>query len=233
MLDKSVKSWATPLFFSGLAWLAVWYAVDWVGSQVWILAIVFLGTVLLAVAIANLWEYVRERNQQGFEFRQSTLTRTSDARLFEEARLLAAQSPELAGELAKRVGRPDLILFQNRQGRRAQIKLAGSDVTLQFALDVLGRSDDVHMAAQRNYQDSTYLFDPNREMPDRKQWVQLNWILSREGLVTRYVPNQATNTPPLWLPPWTPARIRENWLLPGDLLEILKPYLVDEKDESL
>ena len=130
--------------------------------------------------------------------------------------------------MARRVGRPDLILYPTRQGRRAQIKIAGSDTTLQFALKALQMSDDVYMVAQRQFGDSTYTFDANREIPDRKQWMQLNWILAREGMVQRYVPNAATNTAPMWLPPWTPQQILDNWLIPPDLVEVLQKHVFDE-----
>lgn len=231
MRDKTVNSWAIPAMFSGFAWLAVWYLINWLGPQVWIAAVGLVGVALMSAAVANLSEYLAERQQAAFDFRQSAVSRTPESILFQEARLLAAQSPELAAELAKRVGRPDLILFSSRQGRRPQIKLAGSDVTLQFALKVLSLSDEVNMAAQRNFGEGTYLYDPNHEMPDRQQWRQLNWLLAREGMATRYVPNEKTNTPPMWLPPWTPARILENWLLPSDLLEVFEPYL-KIKDEG-
>jgi hypothetical protein len=232
MNEKNVSSWAMPGALSGFAWIGLWYAIEWFGSQAWQLAIMVVAVVLMAAAVANLWEYARERNLEAFKEQQESLTRTPDALLFQEARMLAAQSPELAGELARRVGRPDLILFPSKQGRQALIRLAGGGVTLPVALEGVGLSGDVNMAAQRNFSESTYLYDPNHEMPDRKQWMQLNWILAREGMVTRYVPNQATNTAPMWLPPWTPARIVENWLLPSDLLKILEPYLVDEEVEA-
>lgn len=232
MSEKTVGSWAWPSLLAGCAWIGLWYAFDWAGPQIWLLLIALLGVVLMATAIAHLVEYVADYRAAAFEMRQATLLKTSDSNLMLEARLLAAQSPELAGELARRVGRPDLILFPTRQGRRAQIRLAGSDVTLQFALKVLALSDDIYMAAQRQFGDGTYLYDANRELPDRKQWQQFNWVLAREGMVQRYVPNQATNTAPMWLPPWTPQQVLDNWLLPGDLAEILQKHLIDETEKG-
>jgi hypothetical protein len=196
------------------------------------LVIVLCGVIFLAAASANLWEYLAERRLAVFERQNSALSHSTDARLFEEARMLAAQSPELAAEMARRMGRPDLILFPSRQGRRALIRLAGSEVTLQFALKVLNLSDDLNMAAMRNFSDNTYLYDPNREIPDRQQWKQFNWILAQEGMVTRYVPNEATNSAPMWVPPWTPARVADNWLLPKDMLSIFEPYMLEETVEA-
>jgi hypothetical protein len=230
MVNKSVWSWSWPFLVSGLAAVGLWYGVTWYGAQAWQLVLVLIWVLAVAMGAANLWEYWRERQMQAFAVQHDALTHSADARLFEEARLLAAQSPELAGEIAHRIGRPDLILFPTRAGKRAQIKVAGTDVTLQFAIKALMLSDDVYFCAQRNFADGTYFYDPNREIPDRKQWMQLNWILAREGMCTRYVHGAATNTAPMWLPPWTPARVLDNWILPADLLDTLKPYLV--KDEA-
>ena len=228
MIERTVSSWAWPGFLAGVVSVGFWYAYEYFGSQVWLLVIAMAVVILVSVAIANLVAYIRERGTADMEARQSALTRSADATLMAEARQLASQSPELAAEIARRIGRPDLILFPSQQGRRAQVKLAGSDVTLQFALDALSRSDDVYFVAQRNYQDGTFIFDTNRDLPDRQQWMQLNWLLSREGMVQRYVPGVTTNTAPMWLPPWTPQRVLDNWLLPADLVEILKSRLTGD-----
>lgn len=232
MLEKNVGSWAWPAMLSGFTVVAFYYALITFGRQLWLLCIIILGVVLFAMAMANLFEYISERRAMALDQQTNTLARTADSVLMAEARMLAAQSPELAGELARRVGRPDLILFPARQGRKAQIKLAGSDVTLQFALKALNMSDDVNMVAQRQFSEATYLYDSNREMPDRKQWQQFNWLLAREGMVQRYVPNMATNSAPMWLPPWTPQRILDNWLLPAELVELLNQYVQEEPEEN-
>ena len=121
MNEKTVGSWAFPGFLAGCTVVGLYYAYTFFGTQIWLLVIALLAVVLLAIAIAHLMEYVADYQATAFEMRQATLVRTSDSTLMLEARLLAAQSPELAGELARRVGRPDLILFPTRQGRRAQI----------------------------------------------------------------------------------------------------------------
>lgn len=228
MKQISVWGWAWPGLLGGWAWIGLYYGYEMIGPQLWLLGIALLATVLTAVFVAKLAEYLQERQAAMFDERQLSLTMTADATLLEQARLLATESPELAAEMARRIGRPDLILYPSQQGRRAQIKLAGSDVTLQFALDVLRRSDDTHMAAQRSYQDGTYIYDANRDVADRQQWMQLNWLLSREAMVQRYVPSLATNTAPMWLPPWTRQRIRDHWLLPDDLVDLLKKQIVGE-----
>jgi hypothetical protein len=232
MNERSVRDWAWPGFWAGCAWIGLWYAVEFFGRQVWELVIVIMAVVLMAVAVVNLVEYLQERKDQAIELRQSILTMTPDALLMRESRMLAVQSPELAGELARRIGRPDMILFPNRAGKHAQIKIAGSDVTLQFAIKVLQLSNDIAMVAQRQFSDATYLYDANREMPDRKQWVQLNWVWSQEGICQRYVPGATVNTPPMWLPPWNPQRILDNWLLPSDLMEMLQSQMMDYKVEE-
>lgn len=231
MYEKRVRDWAIPAIISGLLWLGLFFANQNYGDQFWMLAVALMAFVGSAVTVAKFWEYVSEKIDERVTHRQHVLSYSSDAHLLEEARLLAAQSPELAGELAKRIGRPDLILFPTRGGRRPQIKLAGSEVTLQFALDALNRSDDIYYVAQRNYLDGTHHWDPNKDISDRQQWMQLNWILSRDGICQRYVPNQATNTAPMWLPPWTPQRVMELWLLPIDLVATLKPF-VETQDET-
>lgn len=227
LYEKSVWSWVTPGMFAGFAMVGTIYAEQAWGFQMWLALPLLLMVLCAAVAMANFSEFVAERNLAAMERRQAMLAETGDTQLMREARMLATQSPELAAEMARRIGRPDLILFPSRQGRQAQIKLAGTDVTLQFALHLLERSSNDSMEAQRNYSDKTHNWDPNHEVYDRQQWMQLNWLWARDGICTRYVPNQDTNRPPLWLPPWTPERIMALWLLPDELRHVLKVYLVD------
>jgi hypothetical protein len=223
MDDKTAKDWAWPLLFGTLFGMAALYADLMLHLAIWIIApMVAAGGVLLAVAIANFIQYAREQEDWLLRSRQMALSITPDTEIFRSARELAAQSPELAGELAKRFGRPDLIVFPHRQGKQAQIKLSGSDVTLQFALDALNKSDEAHFAAMRNYQDNTYHYDPNHEITDRAQWQQLNWLMARDGICVRYVPGQVTNTPPMWVPPWKPESVRDNWLIPESVVEVLR-----------
>lgn len=232
MFDKKIRDWLWPGFICGLSGFGWWYAVEVVGTQAWQFFIALIFLISLAAMIANFLEYLTERKLALLDRQNSVLTYSSDVRLFEAARGLAAQSPELAAEMARKVGRPDLILFQSRQGRQAVARLAGSDVTIQFAMRVLELSDDIHMAAMRNFADGTFKYDPNKELSDRDQWKQLNWIWSQEGMVTRYVPNEATHNAPMWLPPWNPVRVRDFWLMPGELRETLKTYLEESVEAS-
>lgn len=230
MEDKTPGSWLWPLFFTICFGIAALYADLVMRLSPWLIAmLVVAGGVLLAGAIANFVQYAREQESYWFHNRQMDMAITPDGEMFRNAKDLAAQSPELAGEVAKRMGRPDLILFPTRQGKQAQIRLSGSQVTLQFALYVLSMSDEKSMMAQRKVSDGTYLFDPNREITDRAQWVELNHLWARESIVTRYIPNLPTNQPPMWLRPWTPERILENWLLTQDMLDTLRPYFLDEE----
>jgi hypothetical protein len=223
--EKSASYWGVPAIWAGSLWIGLAYAYRFYGEQLWQLLVMLVAAVASAWALANLWEYITEKRQWARSEQQHALSLSSDVRLFEEATKLAIQAPELAAEMAHRIGRPDLILFPSRKGRRAQIKLAGSEVTLQFALEALRMSDDTHYVAQRNYLDSTHSFDPNRDVTDRQQWMQFNWILAQDGMCQRYVPGLATNTAPMWLPPWTPQRVLDLWLLPDDLVETLKPFI--------
>lgn len=231
MNDKNISSWSIPAFLAGCAFVGLYYAQVYFGLQLWLVLIALLGVVLISAAVANLVEYIVQKRADALEIQTSMLSRTADSVLMSEARMLAAHSPELASEMAKRVGRPDLILFTTQQGRQAQIKLAGSEVTLQFALKVLNLSDDIYMAAQRNFSEGTYLYDSNREMPDRKQWQQLNWLLARDSIVQRYVPGMVTNLAPMWLPPWNPQRILDNWLMPTETIETLQQLLNERTEE--
>lgn len=232
MYEKTEKDWAAPGFGSGLFVVVAVYAYSVFGAQWWIAILLLAGGVLFASAVANLYQYIRQTQAMDLMERQRAMSITADSQVFDSARYLAAQSPELAGELAKRFGRPDLVLLPHRQGKRAQIKLAGSDVTIEFALDALNKSDERYFVAQRNYADSTYHYDGNKEISDRMQWKQLNWILARDGICTRYVEGQITNTPPMWLPPWTAASVRENWLFPVYLADLLKPWIITEDENK-
>ena len=231
MYDKTtVKDWAAPAFFSGLCWIGLVYVYRTFGAHLWMALVILAGVVLLAMAISHFLEYVNDQASMALRDRMSNLAITADAEIFRAARDLAAQSPEMAGEMAKRFGRPDLILLPHRQGKHAQILVAGSDVTLKFALDALMKSTDKSYAAQRIYSDGTYHYDSNRVNTDRAQWMTFNWILARDGICTRYVPGQVTNEAPSWLPPWNPDRVRDNWLIPADLLETIRPYLAVEEE---
>jgi hypothetical protein len=231
MNEKTVRDWAFPAFFAGMAWLGLFYGVENFGVQMWVSVVVLVAILLTAVTVAHYAEYARAQRENSLAARQILLLETPDSRLMNEARQLAVSSPDLAAEMAKRIGRPDLILFPSRQGRRPQIKIAGSDVTLQFALNALDRSDETHFVAQRAYSEGTYLFDPNRELEDRKQWMQFNWLLAREGMCQRYVPNQAVKESPMWLPPWGPQKVLDLWLLTDDLVTTLKPF-VEEREAA-
>jgi hypothetical protein len=232
MYEKTERDWAVPAFLSGLFLIALVYVSMANGPQIWQLVLVLAWLVLLLVAGANFWRYIQEHQTGELTERQRAMAVTADSRVFEEARYLAAQSPELAGELAKRFGRPDLILLPHRQGKRAQIKLAGSEVTFEFVMDALNKSDEKYFVALRNYTEGTYHYDGNKEISDRQQWKQLNWIFARDGLCTRYVEGQPTNTPPMWLPPWTPAQVRENWLFPVYLVDLLRPWVITDDENK-
>jgi hypothetical protein len=214
-----------------LWWIGLLAAYLWHGPHLWLLVIVLIATVLSAASLAKFIEYVKAVKDQELMNRQRAMTTTADAEIFRTARELAAQSPELAGEIAKRFGRPDLILLPHRDGKKAQVKLAGCDVTLEFAVNALNKSSQEYYCAQRNYSDGTYHYDSNKEISDRKQWMQFNFVLARDGICTRYVPGASTNESPMWIPPWTAERVRDNWLFPPYLMEILKP-LMPEPDEN-
>lgn len=231
MYEKTVRSWAIPAFFCLLCGLAFVYLHAWLGPSLLLLVPMAFGILTLAMTVTEYVNYVREQAIQRAERERLSTIRTADGYLAEQMRGLASQSPELANAIAHRVGRPDLVLFPGMYGRKPQVIIAGSDVTLTFALYALSRSDDKAMVAQRDFQDSTYHWDPNGEITDRRQWIQFNWLLSQQSMCTRYVPGQRVNHPPMWLPPWTPERIITNWLL-GDVLEEFKPYLRQDEEKS-
>lgn len=232
MDDKTVRSWVVPGFFAVFCGLVFIYLSAWLGPSLVLLIPLGFGMLALAVMVTEYLNYVRDQTIQRAERERISNIRTADGYLAEQMRGLASQSPELANAIAQRVGRPDLILFPGIYGRKPQVVIAGSDITLRFALYALSRSDEKAMVAQRDFQDSTYHWDTNGEVTDRQQWMQLNWLLSQQSMCTRYVPGQKVNHPPLWMPPWTPERIITNWLL-GDVLEEFKPYLRHDEEESL
>lgn len=231
MNEKSVWSWLIPAVVAVTCGLACIFITYWAGATVIVLLPVAFGFVFAIAAVTEYLAYIREGAIDRAEREHTALAITPDAYLAQEMRALAAQSPELAATIAQRVGRPDMVLFPGEQGRQPQVILAGSDVTLQFALYVLELSDLKTMAAQRNFGEGTYHWDKNGEISDRQMWMQLNWLLSQQSIVTRYVPGRPTNMAPMWLPPWTPERVRQRWLL-GDVLEPFKRYLKDEEVES-
>lgn len=231
MDEKSVKSWMVPSVFCLVFGLVFLYGLLWAGPALWLLIPLVFFVLCFSAALAEWWNYWVAIQDERIERRHTASIRTADGYLAEQMRGLAAQSPELAQAMAQRIGRPDLVLFTHSHGRKAQIKIAGSDVTLAFALYLLSRSTEKTMAAQRDYQEGTYHWDANGETNDRQQWQQLNWLFVQASIATRYVPGQKVNRPPEWLHPWTPERIVSNWLL-GDLLEELKPYMRQDQEEQ-
>lgn len=229
--EKTVRSWVLPAFCMVLLWSVTLCGFLWLGAVPVLLVPAGFATLSMVVAFTEFWNYTRWQVIEREAQRSRVLSQTADAYLAEKMRELASQSPELAAEVARRIGRPDMILLPMMNGRQPQIVIAGSDVRLAFALHVLSRSTDTAMAAQREYADSTYHFDQNHEITDRAQWVQLNWLFARQAMCTRYVPGAKVNLPPQWLPPWTPTRVIQNWLL-ADMLEQFKPYLQVEEESN-
>lgn len=211
--------------------MVIFYGYAWFGPAPWLLAPMGLSLLALATAVTEYLDYVRVRTVERTERERLAISRTADAYLAEQMRGLAAQSPELAQAIAHRIGRPDLVLFPNAYGRKRQIKIAGTEVTLGFALYVLSRSTDQTMAPQRDFQKETFHWDANHEISDRQQWIEFNYVLAQQSICTRYAPGEKVNRPPMWLPPWTPEKVISNWLL-GDVLEELKPYLKPDDEEK-
>ncbi len=227
MTEKTLSSWLVPAVFWLLSCMVFLFMLDWFGVTLWLIVPGGFGLLFGVVTITEFLGYIREQAIERAEREQRAMALTADSYLAEQMRGLSSQSPELANSIAQRIGRPDLILFPGMHGRHPQVIIAGSDVTLLFALHVLEKSDDKTMLAQRNFQDGTYHWDKNGLISDRQQWMQLNWLLSQENICTRYQPGLKVNHPPLWLPPWTPQRVLENWLL-GDVLEPFA-YLLEKE----
>lgn len=222
--ELTVRRWVMPsVVMLVIGSVMLIYFLVW-GPNLFLLVPGAFATLAGIVALTEFWNYQRWQILAREDERARIHTQTADSTLAEKMRELASQSPELAAEMARRIGRPDMILLPAMKGRQPQIVIAGTDVRLHFALHVLSRSSDQYMVAQRNYEDGTYHFDHNREISDRGQWVQLNHFLSQQAMVTRYVPGLATNLSPQWLPPWTPAKIIRDWLI-ANLLEQFRPYL--------
>lgn len=84
---------------------------------------------------------------------------------------------------------------------------AAPDVTDLFVWHFLRNSTTHRVMTKRQLADKSYKYDPMHKVTDYEQYDRFIALLQNRGIITRH----SSNSAPLWVPPWTPEMLAEDY----------------------
>jgi hypothetical protein len=185
---------------------AVFFGIAW-GAQLqgWNVAAAVLGLIMLILFVAALAEFTShygEINSEIFERRQRAVNTTPVVMIAESLKALHPENTKLLSKfIAQTVW--DVTIDLDRGERDWMLR--GYDVHFGLIEFVLDNSKDGKLYPRNKFLEGSRKWDPNGVVEDREQHRQFEqWLSSRLIVVREF----GDNHPAMFLPPWTPERLK-------------------------